>query len=138
MPTRPRMSVPRSLQDRWRERPRCRAQHLTPGCPAGVVHAIAGHGPCRCPHAQFVRELRAEGMHMHAARGVPSSSAGIGSRAGGTSLQNTTTFGALIESRHHRANDAGAVLGLVNALRFASTRPVAGPSGIDEACARHG
>jgi hypothetical protein len=49
-----------------------------------------------------------------------------------------TTFGALIEPRHHRADDAGAVLGLVNALRCASTRPVAGPSGIDEACARHG
>jgi hypothetical protein len=29
------------------------------------------------------------------------------------------------------------VLSLVNALRFASTRPAAGPSGIDDACARH-
>jgi hypothetical protein len=29
------------------------------------------------------------------------------------------------------------VLGVVNALRFASTRPTAGPSGIDNACARH-
>ncbi len=42
-----------------------------------------------------------------------------------------------IELHHHRADDAGAVLGVVNALRFASTRPVAGPSGIDDACARH-
>ena len=33
--------------------------------------------------------------------------------------------------------DAGAVLGVVNALRFASTRPMAGPAGIDDACARH-
>ena len=33
---------------------------------------------------------------------------------------------------HHRADDAGAVLGIVNALRFASTRPVAGPAGIDD------
>jgi hypothetical protein len=77
-------------------------------------------------------------MHMHAARSVALSSAGIGSRAGAASLQNATTFGALIEPRHHRADNAGAVLGLVNALRFASTRPVAGPSGIDDACARHG
>ena len=38
---------------------------------------------------------------------------------------------------HHRVFDAGAVLGVVNALRFASTRPVAGPSGIDDASARH-
>jgi hypothetical protein len=29
------------------------------------------------------------------------------------------------------------VLSVVNALRFASTRPAAGPSGIDDACARH-
>jgi hypothetical protein len=38
---------------------------------------------------------------------------------------------------HHRAFDAGAVLGIVNALRSASTRPTAGPSGIDDASARH-
>jgi hypothetical protein len=37
----------------------------------------------------------------------------------------------------HRAIQCGAVLGLVNALRFASTRPAAGPSGIDDTCARH-
>ena len=37
----------------------------------------------------------------------------------------------------HRALQCGAVLGLVNALRFASTRPAAGPSGIDDTCARH-
>jgi hypothetical protein len=30
------------------------------------------------------------------------------------------------------------VLDIVNALRFASTRPTAGPSGIDDASARHG
>ena len=38
---------------------------------------------------------------------------------------------------HHRAFHGGAGLGVVNALRFASTRPVAGPSGIDDASARH-
>ena len=38
---------------------------------------------------------------------------------------------------HHRAFHAGAVLGVVNALRCASTRPMAGPSGIDDASARH-
>jgi hypothetical protein len=37
---------------------------------------------------------------------------------------------------HHRTFDGGAVLGIVNALRFASTRPMAGPSGIDDASAR--
>jgi hypothetical protein len=42
-----------------------------------------------------------------------------------------------IQASHHRADHSGAVLGVVNALRFASTRPAAGPSGIDDACARH-
>ena len=42
-----------------------------------------------------------------------------------------------IQASHHRADHAGAVLSVVNALRFASTRPAAGPSGIDDACARH-
>jgi hypothetical protein len=48
-----------------------------------------------------------------------------------------TTVGARIELHHHRADDADAVLDVVNALRFAPTRPVAGPSGIDDASARH-
>ena len=42
-----------------------------------------------------------------------------------------------IQASHHRVLDAGAVLGIVNALRSASTRPSAGPSGIDDASARH-
>jgi hypothetical protein len=42
-----------------------------------------------------------------------------------------------IEASHHRDFDAGAVLGVVNALRCASTRPTAGPPGIDDASARH-
>ena len=42
-----------------------------------------------------------------------------------------------IQASHHRAFHAGAVLGVINALRFASTRPTAGPSGIDDASARH-
>jgi hypothetical protein len=37
---------------------------------------------------------------------------------------------------HHRAFGAGAVLGIVNALRSASTRPTAVPSGIDDASTR--
>ena len=42
-----------------------------------------------------------------------------------------------IQTAHHRDSDAGAVLGVVNALRCASTRPAAGPAGIDDASARH-
>jgi len=40
-------------------------------------------------------------------------------------------------AEHHRVFHAGAVLGVVNALRCASTRPTAGPLGIDDASARH-
>ena len=43
---------------------------------------------------------------------------------------------AEIQSPDHRALDAAAVLGVVNALRSASTRPTAGPAGIDDATAR--
>ena len=44
---------------------------------------------------------------------------------------------AEIQSPDHRALDAAAVLVVVNALRSASTRPSAGPAGIDDASARH-
>jgi hypothetical protein len=45
----------------------------------------------------------------------------IGSRTSRVLPQDMTTIGARIEPHHHRANDAGAVLGVVNAL--ASLRP---------------
>jgi hypothetical protein len=45
--------------------------------------------------------------------------------------------GIQIQASHHRAFHAGAVLGVVNALRCASTRPAAGPTGIDDTSARH-
>jgi hypothetical protein len=35
---------------------------------------------------------------------------------------NASDFCREIEPRHHRVDDAGAVLGIVNALRFASVR----------------
>jgi hypothetical protein len=44
---------------------------------------------------------------------------------------------AQFRAADHRAFDAVAVLGIVNALRFASTRPSAGPAGIDDVSARH-
>jgi hypothetical protein len=63
--------------------------------------------------------------------------AGIGPRVNLVLRQNGCEFCGQIELHHHRANDAVAVLGIVNALRFAATRPTAGPSGIDDASARH-
>lgn len=51
--------------------------------------------------------------------------------------ERTSLLRIQISLPHHRALHAGAVLSVVNALRFASTRPVAGPSGIDDVSARH-
>lgn len=39
---------------------------------------------------------------------------------------NRVAIGTDIASADHRARDPGAVLAVVNAVRFASTRPVAG------------
>lgn len=61
----------------------------------------------------------------------------IGSRASQRFPEGTPPLRIRIPLPRHRALHAGAVLSLVNALRFASTRPAAGPSGIDDACARH-
>ena len=126
---------------RWRERPRCCALHLAPACRDGVVHAIVGRVACPCLRAQIVRDNRATRAAMVVPscerRSGPAALAAIGSRTSPVLPQNTSPFRVEIEPRHHRADDAGAVLDVVNALRFASTRPVAGPSGIDDACARH-
>jgi hypothetical protein len=67
----------------------------------------------------------------------PTNRTAIGSRASSLVPEVTFPFSHQIWPSHHRAFDAGTVLVVVNALRFASTRPMAGPSGIDDASARH-
>ena len=130
-----------SLHQRWRERPRCLAPPVTPGRRVGVVHAIVGRAARCCLRAQVVQDGRAARVHDFVSRSAgtmrPTNRTAIGSRAcyvfpGGTS-------GSCIQilPSHHRAFHAGAVLSVVNALRSASTRPKAGPAGIDDACARH-
>ena len=59
------------------------------------------------------------------------------SSCGSLFLEERNVYQAGSRALHHRVFDAAAVLGVVNALRFASTRPAAGPSGIDDASARH-
>ncbi len=49
------------------------------------------------------------------------------------SVDRDNSASGIAPSRFH----ADAVLSVVNALRYASTRPMAGPSGIDDASARH-
>jgi hypothetical protein len=141
LPPRPSVPVLMSLHQRWRERPRRRGRRLTPGRPDGVVHAIVGCVPCPCVRAQFVQQNHAACVRMFVHRceeksGPANRVAKVRVRArflGGNGAPSRARIGSL----HHRADDGGAVLGIVNALRFASTRPMAGPSGVDDACARH-
>jgi len=141
MPPSLRASVSQSLDQRWRERPHLRALHLTPAEPDGVVHAIVGRSRVDVCVPGFVQENRAVRVQVCGARfhrrSVPMPPAETGSRPSEFLQQNPRDSYGHIERHHHRVVDDGAVLSVVNALRFASTRPQAGPSGIDNTCARH-
>lgn len=117
LPPRPRAPVPMSLHQRWRERPRCRARHLTPGRPDGVVHAIVGRAACRGPRAQVVQDTRAARVHIVAPRfagtRVPTTRTDIGPRASHGCPARTSRSWTQILRSHHRAFHSGAVLGVV-------------------------
>ena len=141
MPPSSSVLVSQSVNQRWRERPRCPARRVTPGRRDGVVHAIVGRVACQRLPAHVVqnkRAARAARVRVEIRR----------NNAARKRNRNQFVRVALvpeaksrlqiqIKALHHRADHAGAVLSVVNALRFASTRPAAGPSGIDDACARH-
>lgn len=115
LPPRESLRLPWSQQRRWRERPHHCAQRMTPGRREGVVHAIG----CRCPAPlQVCADRAGEWRRLSAHRETQ-----LLPRSG-------VATGNDIASVDHRVNDAGAVLAVVNALRFASTRPVAGPSAL--------
>ena len=133
--------VSQSLSQRWRERPRCPASRVTPGPRGGVVHAIVGRAVCHVS-AQRVRQgetwrppVRVVGVFL--SENQADNHTRAWSRRARINedprRQGRTTNVRL----HHRVFDSGAVLGIVNALRCAPTRPMAGPAGIDDACARH-
>jgi hypothetical protein len=138
VPPSPSVSVSQSVNQRWRERPRCPALRVTPGRRDGVVHAIVGRVACRCPCAHVVQEERAAREHTVASRFAgrmrPTNRTEIGSCGSHVFPPEMSRLPIQIQASHHRAFHDGAV---VNALRCASTRPTAGPSGIDEASARH-
>jgi hypothetical protein len=91
--------------------------------------------------AGFVRKKRITRVHVFTSglsgTIVPTKRTEVGPRASHGFLEDTLRSWIRILRSHHRAFDSGAVLGVVNALRCASTRPVAGPSGIDDVSARH-
>jgi hypothetical protein len=135
-------SVSQSLNQRWRERPRCPAPRVTRRCRDGVVHAIVGRVFCRGLRTPSSRRTNASPARTCSYPDSPDrtgrrSRPEISSRACLCFPEETSRLRVQILASHHRAFDAGAVLSVVNALRFASTRPMAGPSGIDDASARH-
>jgi hypothetical protein len=131
-----------SVHQRWRERPRCPALRVTPGRRGGVVHAIVGR--VRFPSSSYVscaggtRRPRARSCVRIHRNNQSTSRTAVGLYTSWIVLDELSHCRAQFRTCHHRAFDAGAVLGIVNALRSASTRPTARPSGIDDASARHG
>jgi hypothetical protein len=105
------------------------------------ANAMMGVRACRCPRAHVVQDECAARVHVFVSTFAgtmrPTDRTEIGSWTSRGSWQESDALRILIQASHHRAFDGGAVLGVVDALRFASTRPSAGPSGIDDASARH-
>jgi hypothetical protein len=134
------VAVSQSLNQRWRERPLCPALRVTPGGRGGVVHAIVGRVRRRRLCVSVVQEERAAHVHVRASGFTGATGRRIARQSAyarnGFSVDEMSHCRARFHTIHHRAFDAGAVLGIVNALRFASTRPTAGPSGIDDPSAR--
>jgi hypothetical protein len=139
----PSLLVPLSqpVNQRWRERPRCLGLRVAPGHRDGVVHAIVGCVSCRCLCAQVVQEECGAGVHVFVSRFAGRSWAETEpeTRSGTSNVfpAEPSSLQTEIQTSHHRAFDTGAVLSVVNALRCASTRPAAGPAGIDDTSARH-
>jgi hypothetical protein len=133
--------ISESLHQRWRERPRCPASRVTPGSPDGVVHAIVGRAVC---HVSAQRVRQEETWRPPACvvvvflQTTKPTNARAHCHAAHPFLQDPRdTRSHRLLRLHHRVFDSGAVLGIVTALRYTSTRPTAGPAGIDDACARH-
>ena len=64
VPPSPPEPVSQSLNQRWRERPRCPAPPVTRRCRDGVVHAIVGRVLSSSSYAQFAQDERAARAHV--------------------------------------------------------------------------
>lgn len=141
VPPSPSVAMSQPVNQRWRERPRRPALRVTPGRRGGVVHAIVARVARRGVRAVNVQDERAARVHVFGAtiagRIRFANRTEISSSASNVCPTEASWLQTQIQASHHRVLDAGAVLGVVNALRSASTRPTAGPAGIDDASARH-
>lgn len=134
--------VSQSQNQRWRERPRCAALPVAPERRDGVVHASVGGVLCRChacaARARGTRRPRApDCVQVRREQRVGDPLANRVRLSGNSSWKNVACGESDFAPDTIASLNAGAVLGVVNALRFASTRPRAGPSGIDDASTRH-
>ena len=114
--------VSQSLNQRWRERPRCSAPPVTTRPSRRVVHAIVGRAARCCLRAQVVQDGRAARVHDFVSRFAgtvrPTNRTAIGSRACHVFPDGTSGSFIQILPSHHRAFHSGAVLSVVN-LRIA-------------------
>lgn len=142
LPPSPPEPVSQSLNQRWRETtplscPACDPQAVetesfTPSLVVPHV-TVRAHMSCRTNAPPARTSVGRDSPEQCGPRSEQKSvrARRMFSRGGTSHLQ------IQIQTSHHRAFHAGAVLGIVDALRCASTRPTAGPSGIDDASARH-
>jgi len=119
--------VHRPVRQRWCERPRCPALKVAPAPGHRVVHTVAGRARCQCLCTAF-RQEETRRPPACARRAVspdnPTENSGCTlGRSAATSSGVLATNAVLIARLHHRAFDSRAVLGVVNALRCAPTRP---------------
>jgi len=119
--------IHRPVRQRWCERPRCPALRVAPApCRGGRSHH---RWPCWLSLAvQPVSSGETRRPPVCARRAVspdnpPDKSARTLGKSAATSSEILATNAVPIARLHHRAIDSRAVLGVVNALRCASTRP---------------
>jgi hypothetical protein len=140
-PTAVLLPIERPVSQRWRERPRCPALRVAPGpwrrgrsrhrrpCRVSLSMQPVGAGRTRRPRAGVRGPVPPDITPDKSPRMLARTIA----RFGGDNVP----LARIDRVPPHRASQSRAVLGVVNALRSASTRHRAGPAGIDDACARH-
>lgn len=126
------------VSQRWRERPRCPAVRVAPG---PWRRGRSRHRrPCR---VSLSAQPVCAGCLRAGVRGpvppdiTPDKSPRMFGQNYCQLRRRQRAARTHRSSASHRASQSRAVLGVVNALRSASTRHRAGPAGIDDACARH-
>ena len=135
------LPIKRPVSQRWRERPRCHALMVARASGGRVVHAIAGgalfDGVCNRVRREKCGARMPVRVVLFLPATYPTNPRAASARCAANCFGKPRDNAGPNLRLHHRAFESRAVLGVVNALRSASTRPKAGPAGIDDTCARH-